>query len=158
MVLGDGKVPYSAGSRFFLLIITRSGRLAEIRWPVCILKSQKFLCISFSRTDSGLCIYHLFVWSNVNFLHNSHWITFHTQLCLFVIIIIIIIHLFIYIFIHFYLFIWYYLSAQCLSNDSHGVEPVPKTPAAVCRLEDIENSSKTSGSVDNVKPLIEMFL
>ena len=27
--------------RFFLLIISRSGRLAENRWSVCILKSQK---------------------------------------------------------------------------------------------------------------------
>ena len=35
-----------------------------------------------SRTDSGLCIYHLFVWSNFNFLHNSRWITFPTQSCL----------------------------------------------------------------------------
>ena len=29
-----------------------------------------------------LCIYHLFVWSNFNFLHNSQWITLPTQLCL----------------------------------------------------------------------------
>ena len=27
--------------------------------------------VSFSRTDSGLYIYYLFVWSNVNFLHSS---------------------------------------------------------------------------------------
>ena len=44
-----------------LLIITRSGHLAEIRWSVCMSKSQRSLCISFSTTDSGLCIYHLFV-------------------------------------------------------------------------------------------------
>ena len=30
-------------------------------------------------TDSGLCIYHLFVWSNLNFLHNSQWINFPNQ-------------------------------------------------------------------------------
>ena len=37
---------------------------------------------SFSRKDSGLCIYHFFVSSKFNFLHNSHWITFPTQSCL----------------------------------------------------------------------------
>ena len=62
---------------FFLLIIIRSGRLGEIRWSVCILKSQRSLCVSFSKTDSGLCIYHLFVWSNLNFLHSAQWITLH---------------------------------------------------------------------------------
>ena len=67
---------------FFLLNIYRSGRLAEIRWPVCISKSQRNLCISFYRTDSRLCIYYLFEWSNLNFLHNSQWITFPTQSCL----------------------------------------------------------------------------
>ena len=30
------------------------------------LKSQRILCVSFSKTDSGLCIYHLFVWSNAS--------------------------------------------------------------------------------------------
>ena len=40
------------------------------------------LCVSFSRTAVGLCIYHLFVWSNWNFLHNSQWITLPTQVCL----------------------------------------------------------------------------
>ena len=63
---------------FFLLIITRSGHLAKIRWSVCISKSQRSLCISFYRTDSGLSIYHLFVWTNLNFLHNSQWITLPT--------------------------------------------------------------------------------
>ena len=46
--------------------ITRSACLAKIRWCVCILKSQRGLCIPFSRTDSGLYIYHLFIWSNLN--------------------------------------------------------------------------------------------
>ena len=32
--------------------------------------------------DSLLYIYHLFVWSNLNFLHNTQWITFPTQSCL----------------------------------------------------------------------------
>ena len=66
---------------FNLSTITWSGRLAEIRWS-CISESQTTLCVSFSRTDSGLCIYHLIVWSNLNFLHNSQWITFRTQSCL----------------------------------------------------------------------------
>ena len=38
---------------FFLLIIIRSGLLAEIRWFLCISKSH--------RTDAGLCKYYLFV-------------------------------------------------------------------------------------------------
>ena len=56
--------------------------LGLVVWPrsVCISKSQRSLCVSFSRTDSGLCIYHLFVWSNLNFLHNSRWINLPTQL------------------------------------------------------------------------------
>ena len=37
------------------------------------------VCISFSRKDSGLGIYHLFVWSNINFLHNSQWTIFPIQ-------------------------------------------------------------------------------
>ena len=55
----------------FLFIIIRSGLLAEIRWFVCVSKSHRSLCVSFSRTDAWLCIYHLFVWSNLNFLHIS---------------------------------------------------------------------------------------
>ena len=65
---------------FFLLI--KSGSLAEIRGSVCISKSHRSLYASFSKTDSGLCIYHSFVWSNFNFLHNSQWITFPTESCL----------------------------------------------------------------------------
>ena len=65
------KVNNFANSFFFflLLIIIRSGLLAEIRWSVCTSKSHWSLCVSFSRTAAGLCIYHLFVWSNLNFLH-----------------------------------------------------------------------------------------
>ena len=44
---------------FYLLINIRSDLLARIKWFICILMSQRILCISFSRTDSGLCIYHL---------------------------------------------------------------------------------------------------
>ena len=56
---------------FFLLIIIKSGLLAEIRWSVCMLKSHKSLCVVFSGTGAGLCIYHLLVWLNWNFLHIS---------------------------------------------------------------------------------------
>ena len=66
----------------FLLIFSGSGRLTEMRWPVCISKSRKGLCVSFSRTDSGLYIYHLFVWSHFNALYNSQWINFPIQSCL----------------------------------------------------------------------------
>ena len=67
---------------FFLLIIIRSSLLAEIRWSVCVSKSHRSLWVSFSRTDAGLCIYHLLVWSNLNFLHISLCITLATQSCL----------------------------------------------------------------------------
>ena len=46
---------------------------------------------AFSRKGARLCIYQMFVWSNLNFLHISQWITFPTQSCLAFIIIIIII-------------------------------------------------------------------
>ena len=52
----------------FLLTITWSGRLVEIKWSVYISKSLRILCVSSSRTNS-MCIYHLFVWSNFNFWH-----------------------------------------------------------------------------------------
>ena len=44
---------------FLLLIIIRSGLLAEMRWSVCMSKSHGSLCVSFSRTGARLCIYHL---------------------------------------------------------------------------------------------------
>ena len=65
-----------------LLIIMRSGLLAGITWSVCMLKFHRSLCVSFSRTGAGLYIYHLFVWSNWNFLHISQWIPLPTQSCL----------------------------------------------------------------------------
>ena len=67
---------------FLLLIIIRSGLLAEIRWSVCMSNSHAGLCVSFSRTGAGFSIFHLSVWSNLNFLHISLWITLTTQLCL----------------------------------------------------------------------------
>ena len=53
-------------SSLFLMITIRSGLLAEISWFVSMSKSHRSLCVSFSRTDARL--YHLFVWSNLNFL------------------------------------------------------------------------------------------
>ena len=67
---------------FFFLITIRSGLLAEIRWFVCMSKSHRSLCVSFSMRGAELCIYHLMVWSNLNFLHISQWITLPTQSCL----------------------------------------------------------------------------
>ena len=63
-------------------MMIKSDRLAEIRWSVCISKSKGSLCVSFSRTDSGLCIHHFFVWSNCNFLHSFQLITLPTESCL----------------------------------------------------------------------------
>ena len=66
----------------FLLIIIRSGLLAEIKWSICMSKSHRSLCVSFSRTGAGLCIHHMIAWSNLNLLHISQWITLPTQSCL----------------------------------------------------------------------------
>ena len=81
----DSKVHHFAISFFFLfLIIIRSGLLAVIKWSVCMLRSYWNLLefsVSFSRPYAVLCIYHLFVWSYFNFLHNSQWITLPTQSC-----------------------------------------------------------------------------
>ena len=51
-------------------------------WSVCTSKSHKSLCVLFSRTRAGLYIYHLLVWTNLNFLHISQCITLPTQACL----------------------------------------------------------------------------
>ena len=83
----DGEVYYSTGFPLCVclcvsvcvLTITGSGPLGEIRWSAWISKSQSIFYVSFSRADSGLCIYHLFVWSNLNCLLNSEWITIPTQ-------------------------------------------------------------------------------
>ena len=81
VVRRDSKVDNFENS-FFIIIIIRSGLLAGIRWSVFMLKSHRSLCESFSRTGAGLCIYHLLVWSNLNFLHTYQWITLPTQSCL----------------------------------------------------------------------------
>ena len=48
---------------FFLFFFWLTGRLAETRWSVYIPISPRNLWGSFSWIDSGLSIYHLFVWS-----------------------------------------------------------------------------------------------
>ena len=60
VVNGDSEVHNFASSLFFWIII-KSGRLAEIKWSVCMSKFQRSLCVSFSGQDVGLGIYHLFV-------------------------------------------------------------------------------------------------
>ena len=45
----------------FLLIVIISCLQAEIRLSVCMSKSHRSLCVLFSRTGPGLCIYHLSV-------------------------------------------------------------------------------------------------
>ena len=69
-------------SFFFLLITMRSCLLFEIWWSVCMSKSHRSLCVSFSRTTTGLYVYHLLVWSNLDFSHISQWVTLPTQSCL----------------------------------------------------------------------------
>ena len=64
---------------FFFFSLSRSGLLTGIKWSVCISKSQRMFCISFSRADSSSCIYHQAVGSNFLFLHNSLWFTFPTK-------------------------------------------------------------------------------
>ena len=56
--------------------------VSVIWWSVCMSKSHTSSCVLFSRTGAGLCIFHLFVWSNLNFLYISQWITLPTQSCL----------------------------------------------------------------------------
>ena len=73
---------FSRFSSFCFLPITRSGHIAEIRWSICIAKSKRSLCVSFSITYSRLHLYHSVEWSNSNFLHNFQWITIPTQSCL----------------------------------------------------------------------------
>ena len=65
-----------------LLIIIRSCQLTEIKWSVCMSMSHRSLCVSFARIDTRLCMYHLFIWSNLNFWHIFKWITLPTLSCL----------------------------------------------------------------------------
>ena len=75
----NSKVHNSPNSLFLLLIMIKSCRLVEIRWSVRTSKFRGSFCVSFSRTDSRLCLYHWFVCSYLDFLHSSKWITLPTQ-------------------------------------------------------------------------------
>ena len=66
---------------FFFVLFYKIRSSVEIRWSDCTSKSHRSLCISSSWKDSRLCIYHLFVWSNFNFLHNCKCFTLPTHLC-----------------------------------------------------------------------------
>ena len=82
VVCWDSKVHNSTNSFTFFCWLS----WGLVIWPRLgdpfVSQNPRSLCVSFSRTDSGFYIYHLFVWSNLNFLHNSHWITIPTQACL----------------------------------------------------------------------------
>ena len=54
---GQQNLQFCKFSFFVWLIIVMSGLLAEIKRSVYMLKLQRSLCVSFSRTDFGLCIY-----------------------------------------------------------------------------------------------------
>ena len=75
------KVDNFASSLFFYWSL-----LSLVLWPrlgdPCVCQSLIGVCVSFSRTGAGLCIYYLFVWSNFNSFHISQWITLPTQSCL----------------------------------------------------------------------------
>ena len=60
---------------FLLIKVWSSGQ------DPCVCQSPMGVYVSFSRTGAGLCIYHLFIWSNLNFLHISQWIALPTQSC-----------------------------------------------------------------------------
>ena len=70
VVSRDCKV-HNFASSLFLFIVIRSGLLTEIRRFVCMSEPHRSLCVLFSGTDAGLCIYHLFIWSKLNFLHSG---------------------------------------------------------------------------------------
>ena len=75
----------------FSFILRSAGTAKTTIWQVlfspCL--GDPFVCLhpirvyvwSFSWTGAGLCIYNLFAWSNLNFLHISQWINSLTQLC-----------------------------------------------------------------------------
>ena len=66
---------------FILIIITMLVFLPGLG-DLFITQNHREFCVLFSRRDSGLYIFHLVVWSNLNFLHSFQWINFPTQSCL----------------------------------------------------------------------------
>ena len=60
VVSQDSNVENFANPLFLLLLLINiwSGLLAEIGWSICMSKSHRSLCVSFSMVDAGSCIYH----------------------------------------------------------------------------------------------------
>ena len=56
-------------SLFVFSMITWSSLLVGIKRSICISKSQRMFLVSFCKTDSGLFIYHLVIWSKFNYYH-----------------------------------------------------------------------------------------
>ena len=81
VVSRDSKVDNFADFLFFFSWLL----LGLVFWPrlgdLCVCQSPVGVCVLFSRTGAVLCIYHLFVWSNLNLLNISQWITLPTQSC-----------------------------------------------------------------------------
>ena len=64
----------------FTFLFTRPSLLAWIKRPVCITTIPQNLMRLILQNRFLMCIYHLSLWSNFNFLLNSLRITFPTQL------------------------------------------------------------------------------
>ena len=69
-------------SFFFFLTITRSARLAKIRWSFVPQNLREFWASHFLGRILDFAYTISWFWSNLNSLHNSQWITFPTQSCL----------------------------------------------------------------------------
>ena len=69
---------------FFFICKSKSrfGLQAVNGWSVCISKSQRILCESFSRIYSGFYLYQLLIWSNCFLWKNSAGDSFLRQSCL----------------------------------------------------------------------------
>ena len=74
----EWKHPVDGEFFFFLLINTWSGLLVGIKWSVCTSKFD-IIFVSFSWTDSGLCVCHLVIWLKIQSLSNSKRMTFATM-------------------------------------------------------------------------------
>ena len=66
---------WSAGTAEVKLSFFGGLLLSLVFWPrlrdPCVCQSSKGVCVLFSSAGAGLCIYHLLVWSDLNFLHIS---------------------------------------------------------------------------------------
>ena len=76
----DDKIQYLVGCHFLKLSL---GQVVLLRLAdLLVYQNPREGCVSCSRADSVLCIYYLFVCSNVNFLRSCQWISSLTHLCL----------------------------------------------------------------------------